>query len=1308
MKKKKMCKKISKITLAVTLVASAIIPVSASLKTINAKDALTNQSREIQNATGSITPVENEYIGNAKKKIFSSAHFKIACTKAFSEIRLNDQKLGLAPNKWSDISLSNVKKWLKEGETNKIEILFTNDIGELYVGGSYEFIYDITAPDIELNTIASNKYTVELGAKYLEEYTLLDNVSKPDNIDIKMVYHYNNNGVYEEVDSMNKVGNYTVWYNICDEAGNFVEKAAFRDVEVVDTIGPKVYPSKSTGSEVEGIGYYSYLDLKLNDLSGLSHLLVNGTNRLDRKGVWNDANYINLKGYYKKNKINTVEVFDIYDNASTYTFIYDIDKPILDVQYSKITPTNEAVTVTIRATNELYDGYGGIRDIEGWTKIDNQTYQKVFEENASITDLPITDFAGNVSYVDIDVNNIDKTFAQTKLTYSVAKGEFTNGNVEVILECDEDILTPEGWLKNTQSDGKVNYVKTFTENGSYDFELQDLAGNKKTITVVIDQIDRIAPVINGIENNKYYKNDVTYTIDEEHLDYVTINGLKYTENIPTTFSDEGNYVVTVVDKAGNQTTVNFVIDKTIPIVVDVQQKYENIENGRIKVNVIFSEPVKINNSSLWKAVNPNDNGYANEYNGYFYQTKDVILSFKDQAGNVGEKVFTVDKTAPTAQITYSTTEPTRNNVVATLVMSEDVNEEELMKLGWIKATDRTFNKEYASNAEETFNIYDLVGNPGSVTIKITNIDKKVPEYKPENWFITVEVDANAINPYLMPEQVTEILESQKQYITDDNVVNVVEDKWWNQNSSKLDIRKIGNYANSFSFYITDAAGNRINPRLTVKVIDTTAPIIDLGDIGAITTHELNSPFVDINPTATDNSGETISIILNKVVYAPTQTELETSTEFLTKVDVSRLGWYKLEYKAEDSSGNIAYASRIVQVIDTTAPEYEVDYLPINPTYDSVTVTITTNEQATITGEGWIVDSTGMIFTKVFMANGTEDVVLTDLSNNTVTVNIKVENIVNKDLLESFVNKCKDLDETKYTEVSWNLYYPVYEAAVEMLQTPHVQTEVDQMYDNLIRAYLSLRLIPKVDIIANGTNEMLVDKSSNLVVNDVVNKDLLEKFVNKCKDLDKAKYTVASWNLYYPVYEAAVEMLQTPHSQAEIDQMYEDLVRAYLSLKLIPNVDITAPNYIVEYSQTEPTYDSVTVTITTDEKATITGEGWIVDSTGMIFTKVFMANGSEDVVLTDLSNNAVTVNIKVENIVNKDLLENFVNKCRDLDETKYTEASWNLYYPVYEAAVGMLQTPHVQTEVDQMYKDLVSAYLNLRLIPNLNLVDNLAE
>ena len=45
--------------------------------------------------------------------------------------------------------------------------------------------------------------------------------------------------------------------------------------------------------------------------------------------------------------MNTVEVFDTTGNFATYAFIYDIEKPVVDVQYSTTAPTNQDVVVTI-------------------------------------------------------------------------------------------------------------------------------------------------------------------------------------------------------------------------------------------------------------------------------------------------------------------------------------------------------------------------------------------------------------------------------------------------------------------------------------------------------------------------------------------------------------------------------------------------------------------------------------------------------------------------------------------------------------------------------------------------------------------------------------------------------------------------------------------------------------------------------------------------------------------------------------------------------------------------------------------------
>ena len=205
---KKLMKKISKTFLVIAMTMAmtfsfTVIPADAySLENV------------VENETATITPVEDEFVGNAEKNIFSNAHFKVACSVPFTKITLNGQELALSPNKWTDINLSNVKAYLNEGQSNVIEVLFDDGNGGMYVGGTYEFIYDTTAPTLKLTNTNPNKAVIEVGDKYFEEYTVSDNVSVSEDVKVELIYRYNNAGNYQQVDSLDKVGNYTVWYKI--------------------------------------------------------------------------------------------------------------------------------------------------------------------------------------------------------------------------------------------------------------------------------------------------------------------------------------------------------------------------------------------------------------------------------------------------------------------------------------------------------------------------------------------------------------------------------------------------------------------------------------------------------------------------------------------------------------------------------------------------------------------------------------------------------------------------------------------------------------------------------------------------------------------------------------------------------------------------------------------------------------------------------------------------------------------------------------------------------------------------------------
>jgi len=80
---KKLMKKISKTFLVIAMTMAmtfsfTVIPADAySLENV------------VENETATITPVEDEFVGNAEKNIFSNAHFKVACSVPFTTLTFN-------------------------------------------------------------------------------------------------------------------------------------------------------------------------------------------------------------------------------------------------------------------------------------------------------------------------------------------------------------------------------------------------------------------------------------------------------------------------------------------------------------------------------------------------------------------------------------------------------------------------------------------------------------------------------------------------------------------------------------------------------------------------------------------------------------------------------------------------------------------------------------------------------------------------------------------------------------------------------------------------------------------------------------------------------------------------------------------------------------------------------------------------------------------------------------------------------------------------------------------------------------------
>ena len=107
---------------------------------------------------------------------------------------------------------------------------------------------------------------------------------------------------------------------------------------------------------------------------------------------------------------------------------------------------------------------------------------------------------------------------------------------------------------------------------------------------------------------------------------------------------------------------------------------------------------------------------------------------------------------------------------------------------------------------------------------------------------------------------------------------------------------------TLAYTVVDPSGNSATATRVVQVVDTTVPTLVLnGD--AIVTVEAGSAFVDPGAIATDECAGNLSGLIN---VAGT-------------VNTSVVGTNVLTYTVSDPSGNSSTATRIVRVVDTTAP-----------------------------------------------------------------------------------------------------------------------------------------------------------------------------------------------------------------------------------------------------------------------------------------------------------------------------------------------------------------------------------------------------
>lgn len=494
---------------------------------------------------------------------------------------------------------------------------------------------------------------------------------------------------------------------------------------------------------------------------------------------------------------------------------------------------------------------------------------------------------------------------------------FTNNDVTITLSEIKDfgdsgingVILPNG----TFTSGEV-IPYTVGTNGTYHFIIEDNAGNRKTKSINIVNIDKVSPTANLTASPTSFTNEnVTLTLS--NISDSGVSGLKQIvlpdgktettfENKQFEVTENGTYTFRVHDNAGNITTRSITvsnIDKFAPT-ANLTQNPTTWTNGNVTLSLTNIQDLGV--SGLKNVTLPNGNKVAPTNVNYDVSLNGAYhFDIEDNAGNKTRKTITVsniDKTLPTANLTASTTGYTKQDVVLNLTSISDNGGSGLKSVktpnGAVSNTFSNIAYPVQSNGLYQFEIQDHAGNKTVKNIEVSNIDKENPDF-------TIDYSPKQLNK----GPVTITLSNVK-----DNGVSGVKSLTSNislelpaQPSYSFQVSENGTY----QFVLSDKAGNTTRKDVNIENIDNKPPF-------ALYYWERGWTNKDVTIHFTDFQDDGVAGY--KSMKLPNGIVVTGSTAQFT---VSKNGSYVFEL--EDNVGNIRNITLNVENIDKVNPTIEL-------------------------------------------------------------------------------------------------------------------------------------------------------------------------------------------------------------------------------------------------------------------------------------------------------------------------------------------------------------------------------------------------
>ncbi|GMQ56257.1 hypothetical protein AN1V17_06500 [Vallitalea sediminicola] len=905
-----------------------------------------------------------------------------------------------------EVSIDNIDKVNPEYEVSLSELVPTmNDVViNINTSDNSNTPVEIVAPD---NAIGSNgQYTVSSNGNYNfsikdmagNEVIIPINITNIDRTapDLQITYsesEWTNQDVTATVISNEEIivtnnnsdTNYVFTDNgefvfqVKDLAGN--EKSITATVSNIDKIIP------------EAVITYSPVDITNRDVIVSivpdEEVIINSSENL--MVVENETN----KYMVKQNGTYNFILIDRAGNEKIKSIrIENIDKDPAQITYTLSTEsmTNQDVQIFLQG-NESFDV---ITVPETIKIIETETETKYYAEESGNYTFEISDRAGNITNKIISITNIDKVAPVLSIAYS--NTEWTNGNVLATVSADEEITI----LNNDGSDNK-----TFNQNGEFEFQVKDLAGNVSKVTAQVNNIDKQNPnaSITFTPNTIVNTDVIIKIIPDEIVSIESTENLSLVNGSINEFVvvNNGDYHFTLMDQAGNETIKEIMInniDKESPIIT-YSLSTDDKTNQEVEIYLNGNEAFSVTKVPEGiRAVTIND---IVKY--YAKISGEYIFEVVDSYGNVGESnivVTNIDVVPPTLSITYSADTWTNQNVIATIAVDEEIV---------VLNNNNSPEYEFLQNGEFTFYVEDTAGNQASIIAEVDIIDKKQPSATFE--YSTIEITKEDIQVIIKGNELLSNITSIEnlELIDSSGTEGIV--------SSEYNITSNGEY----HFTITDLAGNSTEYEIYIVNIDKVPPVMEYTLIydTPVGLKEVNQDGVIIKGPIINTGDDSLIyqdslITKNDILLKFNANETFTIIEKPQEVTIDKEDYYVISnngtfnFKSQDIAGNITDINIIISTIAKSTPQVNIVYSETGVTKNDVIATVESTN-----GEYIRVVNNYNNYSRVFTDNGEYTFIVQDYAGNEIHATATVSNID-----RSLPILTLTYDKTSYTNQSVNV------------------------------------------------------------------------------------------------------------------------------------------------------------------------------------------------------------------------------------------------------------------------------------------------